>query len=211
MSAHDLVRSLSGSIVTADVIAPDGEQITGDLRVEPPSVRVALGVLASLQSGDNAFFARTVKEWLPPDLYRAYFESGFPADKAVRQIVDMLSVGHGKKEKYEADKEEVEESARSWHAIIADYRRTFLADPLPEPWSYFLSQYAEMLRLRRIDQMDMAESFLVAQSGDRDAFNRLRWDAYPEIRRFMGHDVSDQHRDEQLEKIRRMRQGGGHA
>lgn len=206
---------MSGSIVQADVVTPGGERIAREIRVEPPSVRTALGVLASLQADDRAYFARTVKSWLPEDLFRAYFESGYPVEKAIRQIVDMLSVGHGSKEEYERDKAEVEKE-RSWHSVIADYRDAFKCDPLEETWSYFLAQYAELMRLRKVRQLEAAEGYRLGQSGDRDTFRQLRFAAYPELRDQMGEDVSDEFRDEEIRKIKERRalqkmQGRGQA
>jgi hypothetical protein len=167
MGLRSFVASLSGAWLTLDLVDLDDNRLEGRFYVPPPTVRAALGLFAiveGIEAGHRSeieSFRRISIDWLGPEIGEFLFSRNFPFEKASSKVLELLSLGYEKKETYTEDLDELETQARetSWQSILADYRYAYKSnDPLSETWTFFLSQFAEIPRLRARDQ----HSFIVA-------------------------------------------------
>lgn len=189
MSLRELVSSYSGSWLNLDLTDLEGRKLEGRFYVSHPETRTALGLFAvveGLEAGyqkERDLFARICREWLPGEVGEFLFSDAIPFEKASSKCLELLSLGYDEREKYDSDVEELETKARktSWHTILADYRHTYGADPLREPWSYFLAQVKEIPRIRARNQYDIVRASMVFKTEDPEAsINEIARLAFPE-------------------------------
>jgi len=170
MDLHDLVRRLLGVVVEVG-----GRSVV----VEPPKVRTALILLASMpgalsgDEGDVRVFRAGATEWLPPAVYMALPRETFvPAVWAIFERAAHLP----------------ERTASSgstsvqvdWVALVADYRSAFPGDPMDEPWPIFMALLPQVARLRAVAKSDFIDAYASMKS--KDGAKRIRQiydDAYP--------------------------------
>lgn len=171
MSLRELVASYAGSWLTLDLVDFAGKKLEGRFYVSHPETRTALGLFAVVEGIEEGhreehIFARLCKEWLPREVGDFLFSDDFPFEKASAKCLELLSLGYESREEYTEDVDKLTEKARetSWHGILAEYRQIYGADPLREPWSYFLAQHREIPRLRALTQYDMVRATMVFKS-----------------------------------------------
>ena len=188
MSLRELVSSYSGSWLNLDLTDLEGRKLEGRFYVSHPETRTALGLFAvveGLEEGhkEKHIFARVCKEWLPEEVGDFLFSDHIPFEKASAKCLELLSLGYDEREEYDSDVDELTDKARttSWHTVLADYRHTYGADPLGEPWSYFLAQVKEIPRIRARNQYDIVRASMVFKTEDPEAsINEIARLAFPE-------------------------------
>ncbi len=223
MGVRAVIASLSGSWITLDVRGEGGKRVIGEYHVRPPDVRTALTVIATLpgalsgEAREQAHYLGVVKEWLPKEVFRGWFELGIPFLEASRYASKALSSGYERKEDYESDLEKVEDIVEktSWHAVLAEYRNFFGSDPLLETWAYFLQQHAQIRRVRAVGQYAWIEAYLACKPSEKDphgGINNISARAYPEMTAARNHtdvpDVSEEFMNEQIALIEARKQQG---
>lgn len=190
MSLRELVASYSGSWLNLDLTDLQGRKLEGRFYVSHPETRTALGLFAvveGIEAGitkERAIFARICRQWLGEEVGGFLFSDDFPFENASSKCLELLSLGYDTKEEYKQDVDELTTKAReiSWHTILADYRHIYGADPLSEPWSYFLAQFKEIPRIRARNQYDIVRASMVFKSEDPTAsINEIARQAFPEL------------------------------
>lgn len=220
MSARDVIASLSGSWFDIDVHGEGGEHIQGRYFVEPCTTHRALTLMATLagavegNASEERRLLQELTDWLPKPVFRGLFELGRPAQDSVRDVMALLR--HGAPASYESDLKQAADGAmeRSWMAVLADYRHAYGSNPLQEPWHWFLSQNAELVRIRKVSVYDFIEGYVTARAGKQHLMDQLVADAFPELKSRLNsgvEDISDEHLAEQLKVAAAFRQTRGKA
>jgi hypothetical protein len=171
MDLHDLVRSLLG--VTVEI---DGREV----RVDPPTVRTALVLLASMpgaiagDAGDLRVFRAGAEGWLPPDLVSLLPEDTYVS--AVWALFERAACLPERKLATGSARAEV-----NWVSLLADFRAAFPGDPLSESWPLFMALLPETGRLRAVGKADYIDAHASMQSAEgAKRRQQIFRDAYPQ-------------------------------
>lgn len=161
------LRSLAATWLGAVLDLRAGRR-TAPAYVRPPTVKEALTVLAALEAEkdgeDVADMLRVeLRAWLPQSAL-SFLLKAPPLERAAL-LTWWLRLGV-EDEKRQADEADAKARAASvgWGVVLAEYRAVYGADPLTEPWPYFLMMRRHIPTMRARAQYDAGAGFAAMHS-----------------------------------------------
>lgn len=147
------------------------DKYLGKYLFEPPTVRQAVILYELLPHWeDPSCLVRLQKilyEWLGSCGLLQRLEDLKIGWKASRLLFETILISCEPKIEKEEKKEAAEWVRKSsFSLMIAEYRHWFNADPLDEPWPYFLAQYQEIHKLKSEVGLSTSVAFIAGNSAD---------------------------------------------
>jgi len=161
----------------------------GVFTVPPASVETAVRIFTMGESaldGNGPSDARIAVQraaysWLPFPLYATLFSEAFEWSTRVQLLTHLISAGlpEGAEGKVEDAEEHAKEKAasRSWHSIIAGYRKQFglsFEEVMNEGWHVFVCQMFEVDGLKAREEMRWTDSYRRARIADEADSKKVR-------------------------------------
>jgi len=178
----------------------------GEYPVPPPPLGAALTVLTMHsqdedEPGDAEALREVCADWLPLVTQSVVFSGSFSEERRRQVLFAFVRQGIPQRlrRRIREERESAEEAVRQreaenrsayWHARVAQYRSHFgltWQQVMEESFYSFVVQLAELRRLEARQKRRAAEAGMIAQSGDKDAYQ-----ATVDRSTFPGHDDEEQ-------------------
>lgn len=206
------MRDLLATVTEREVLVEG----LGTFRVRPPTVREALCVMATAERFDEDSWGLLRDEcagWLRPRMHSYLFAEDSPKTKVVQFLLGLLSLGITSK-RHESDEKEVKRRARkqSWAEIIAEYASAYHLPPqgvLETPWPFFVAMSAQIPVQHARQMIRDAQWYAGAKLGKLDGV--MKQAGYTPEKVEEPPHMNEEWEEEQLEKVRRLRQKQGRA